>query len=106
MFDLFLGYINRDLANDDTTTCAYDLGNENVIKLLINKLFDWFSENFLNANPDKFYLLVNTDENVTLKFNQRLFGILFNNKFDFNEHVTSLCSKASQKFNAKKLRIT
>ena len=49
---------------------------------------------------------MNTDENVTLKFNQRLFGILFNNKFDFNEHVTSLCSKASQKFNAKKLRIT
>ena len=62
--------------------------------------------NFLKANPDR--LLVNTDENVTLKVknetvtnssNQKLLGILFNNKFDFHEHVTSLCRKASQKLN-------
>ena len=46
-------------------------------------------------------MLINTDENVTLKIknevntnnsNQKLLGILFNN----NEHVTSLCWKASQ----------
>ena len=32
--------------------------------------------------------------------NQKLLGILFSNKFDFDEHVTSLCRKASQKVNA------
>ena len=51
----------------------------------------------------------NTDENVALKIknetitsssNEKLLGILFNNKFDFDEHVTSLCRKASQKLNA------
>ena len=51
----------------------------------------------------------NTDENVALKiknetvtnsFNQKLLGILFNNKFDFDEYITSLCRKASQKLNA------
>ena len=31
---------------------------------------------------------------------QKLLGILFNNKFDFDEHVTSLCRKAFQKLNA------
>ena len=31
---------------------------------------------------------------------QKLLGILFNNKFDFDEQVTSLCRKASQKLNA------
>ena len=63
----------------------------------------------LKANPDKYHLLINTDENVALKVkketvtnssNEKLVGILFNNKFDFDEHVTSLCSRASQKLNA------
>ena len=30
---------------------------------------------------------------------QELFGIVFNNKFDLDEHVLSLCRKASQKLN-------
>ena len=75
----------------------------------IDKLFHWFSDNFLKANPDKCHLLINTDENVALKIkneaitnssNEKLLGILFNNKFDFDEHVTSLYRKASQKLNA------
>ena len=54
-------------------------------------------------------LLINTAENVALKIknetitnssNEKLLGILFNIKFDFDEHVTSLCRKASQKLNA------
>ena len=105
--------IDIDLANyaDDTTPYSYDLENENVIKLLeknIDKLFDWFSDNFLKANLDKCHLLISTDENVTLiiknesisnNSNQKLIIILFNDKFDFDIHVTSLCSKVSQKLN-------
>ena len=54
-------------------------------------------------------LLINTDKNVALKIknetitnnsNEKRVGILFNNKFDFDEHVTSLSRKASQKLNA------
>ena len=54
-------------------------------------------------------MLINTDKNVALKIknetitsisNEKLLGILFNNKFDFDEHVTSLCRKTSQKLNA------
>ena len=57
----------------------------------------------IKANPDKCNLLINTDENVALKirnrtltnsFNQKLLGIY---KFDFDEHVTSLSRKTSQK---------
>ena len=33
----------------------------------IGKLFDWFSDNFLKAHPDKCHLLINTGENVKLK---------------------------------------
>ena len=79
------------------------------MKKNINTLFDWFSDNFFKANPDKCHLLISTDENVALKIknetitsssNQKLIGILFNNTFDFDEHVTALCRKASQKLNA------
>ena len=111
---MFFDDIDIDLASyaDDTTPYAYDLENEKVIKSFeknINQLFDWFSDNFLKANPNKCHLLINTDENIALKIknetvtnssNQKLLGILFNNKFDFDEHVTLLCRKASQKLNA------
>ena len=36
---------------DDTSPYTYDLENEKVIKLL-EKLFDWFSDNVLKANSD------------------------------------------------------
>ena len=63
---LFFDDIDIDLANyeDDTISYGYNLENENVIKLLeqnINKLSDWFSNNFLKTNPDKCHLLINTD---------------------------------------------
>ena len=50
------------------------------------------------------HVRINTDEHVALKIkngtitnssNQKLFGMLFNNKFGFDEHVISLCRKAS-----------
>ena len=111
---MFFDDIDIDLANyaDDTNPYAYDLENEKVIKLReknIDKLFDWFSDNVLKANPGKCHLLINTNENVTLRIktetitnssNQKLLGILFNNKFDFDKHVTSLCRNASQNLNA------
>ena len=106
--DLFFDDIDIDLANyaDDTTPDVYDLKHDKVIKSLQKNNF---SDNFLKANPDKCHLLINTDENIALKIknkaianssNEKLLGILFSNKFDFDEHVTLLCRKASQKLNA------
>ena len=60
---------------DDMTPYTYDLENDKVIKLLekiIQKLFDWFSDNSFKANPDKCHLLINADENVTLKLRMKL----------------------------------
>ena len=61
------------------------------------------------TNPDKCHLFINADENVALKIknetitnssNEKLLGILFNNKFGLDEHVTLLCRKTFQKLNA------
>ena len=70
--DLFFDDIDIDLANyaDDTTPYAYDLELDKVIESLeknIDKLFHWFSDNFLKANPDTWGLIINADENVALK---------------------------------------
>ena len=112
--DLLFDIIEIDIANyaDDTTLYALDSKLENIVKLLeenADKLFDWFSNNYLKVNPDKCHLLVNTTGNITKSVrnetisnssNQKLLGIRFNSNFRFDDHVASLCKKASQKLNA------
>ena len=75
----------------------------------VDKLFDWFSNNYLKANPNKCHLLVNTTGNIRISvrneiisnsLNQKLLGIRFNSNFRFDDHVASFCKKASQKLNA------
>ena len=114
MCDLFFDIIEIDITNyaDDTTPYALDLKLENVVKLLeenADKLFDWFSNNYLKANPDKCHLLVNTTGNIRINVRnetiittqtKKLLGICFNSNFRFDDHVASLCKKASQKLNA------
>ena len=105
--DLFFDDTDIDFANyaDDTTPYAYDLEVDKVIESLeknIDKLFYWFSDSFLKANPDKCHVLINTDGNFALKTknetitsssNEKLPGILFTNKFDFDEHVMNRTGK-------------
>ena len=92
---LFFDIIEIDIANyaDDTTPYALDSKLENIVKLLeenADKLFDWFSNNYLKANPDKCHLLVNTtgsiricvrNETISSSLNQTLLGICFNSNF-------------------------
>ena len=73
------------------------------------QLFDWFSNNYLKADPDKCHLLVNTTDNIRINVrnekisnssNQKPFGVGFNSNFCFHDHVASLCKKSSEKLNA------
>ena len=94
--DLFFDDIHIDLANyaDDTTPYAYDLELDKVIESLeknIDKLFHWFSDNFLKANLDKCHLPINTDENVALKIMKLLLTVLMKNCLVYYS-ITSLIS--------------
>ena len=60
-----------DIANhaDDTTPYALDLKLENIVKLLeenADELFDWFSNNYLKANPEKCHLFVITTGGIKI----------------------------------------
>ena len=113
--DLFLFIKETNVANyaDDNTlyVCEKDMD------LVINKLehdcedlITWVSNNTLKANPNKFHLLLSeTDTNLSVKVdsceiynsnNQKFLGIKIDNKLTFNEHVSGLCKKASQKLHA------
>ena len=63
----------------------------------------------MKANADKCHLLVSSDENCTAKIEdfsiknstkENLLGVKFDSNLSFENHVTSLCKKASQKLHA------
>ena len=76
---------------DDNTPYVYVLETEKVIKLLeknVDTLLDWFSDNFLNTYENVTLKIKN--ETITNSCNEKLPSILLDNKFDFDEDVTSL----------------
>ena len=64
----------------------------------------------MKVNPDKCHLLINnTKESFQIKIGnetvsngkyEKLLGVKVDHELNFNEHVSSLCKKASQKLNA------
>ena len=104
--DLFLFVSDIGIANynDDNTPHATDKHLETVLKDL-----EQGSDNLLKANPEKYHLLVSTNEKRHLNVGEveisnikceNLLGIKIDSKLMFGSHVKSLCKKASQKLNA------
>ena len=98
-------------AGDNTPYAVYK-NTEKIIKVLENTSVDllkWFKNNGMKANADKCHLLVNSKEKVCTKIGpyniesseqQKLLGVLIDNKLTFDKHINNLCAKASQKLNA------
>ena len=113
--DLFMFYKDSDIANyavdNSPFSCNEDV--ESVILQLENDsktLLTWVTNNGFKANPDKFHLILNNpDEKYFIQIQNfqiynsncaKLLGIKIDNSLSFTEHVTDLCSKASQKLHA------
>ena len=69
----------------------------------------WFTDNLFKANPEKYHLLVSTNEKRHLNVGEieisnskgkNLLGIKTDSKLMIDSHVKSQCKKASQKLNA------
>ena len=113
--DLFLFCDNISIVNfaDDNSpfSCKKDI--ESVINQLqfnSEKLMKWFENNRLKPNPDKFSLILSdTNKEKCIQIQQleiqnstceKLLGIKIDNKLSFDEHITDLCCKATQKLHA------
>ena len=94
-------------ANDDNTVIEND--NTVIEKLThdAHTLLDWFMTNGFKANPDKFHFLASSyDTESFLMIGQfvihksqcrKLLGIKIDHNLSFEEHVSTLGSKAAQK---------
>ena len=91
---------------DDTTpySCARD--TQTVIS---SKLFRWFRYNHLKTNPGKCHLLLSSktptnisigDASIKTSTKETLLGILIDSEPSFDQHISSICSKASKKLHA------
>ena len=73
-------------------------------------LLQWFKDNIMKANPDKYHLLISNlkesfptnigNETISNNNYEKLLGVKVDHELNINEHVLSLCKKASQKLNA------
>jgi len=79
------------------------------LEMISITLFDWFTNNYMKANPEKCNLLASRLENINAIIDgnliegsksEKLLGIQLDCNLTFNEHVENLCKKASQKLSA------
>ena len=108
--DLFLFSKDFNLANyaDDCSPFEFSGTIDDVIKKLEDDsctLIKWYDSNYLKPDPDKWHLVLSdTNENMVICITDdriaKILGINFDNKLNFNIHVTKLCRKAGQKLHA------
>ena len=112
--DLFL-FILLEIANyaDDNSPFSCASSIPIVISQLENDatiILKWMRDNGLKANPNKFHLILSdNDEQLSIIIDKskiqnseykKLLGIKIDSKMAFNNHVSDLCAKASQKLHA------
>ena len=77
--------------------------------IISTKLFLWFEYNHLKANPGKYRLLISSatpidisigNASITASTKETLLGIIIDSELSFDKHISSLCSKASNKLHA------
>ena len=108
---MFYDIIDCDIASyaDGNTPYCSSFSLDKVVNKLeacINNLFKWFHESLMKGNADKCRLLVTTDSAVSANIEEfvinnsneeKLLGKKIDTKLSFENHVSSLCKKASQK---------
>ena len=98
---------------DDNSPYDFGINSEEVINKLEHQsalLIQWYRYNYLKPNPDKWHLILSEVEstrfvNINGKHifnseNEKILGVYFDNKLNFEYHIGKLCKKASQKLHA------
>ena len=100
MFDLFCIVFEIDFTSytDDNTPFVSNDRLDDVLDSVKNvsvKLFDWFPNSQMKANPDKCHLLTSATTSIAKKIkdneilnseSEKLLGVTIDNKLNFNNH--------------------
>lgn len=112
LFDFIDDSVNIGSYADDTTPYVSGKNTKEIIDALEKTSVDmlaWFGFNGMKANPDKCHLLISSNENCKASIGnhtienskqQKLLGVLLDNKLNFEKHINNLCTTASQKLSA------
>ena len=109
--DLFYDIDDLDFASfaDDNTPysgLSYKISVFGQLKGGIDKISDWFKNNFLKGNADKCHLITSSKtpveidvSNITIMSEEKvkLVGIYIDNKLNFDYHISQICKKAGGK---------
>ena len=109
--DLFLCFLMANYADDNSPYESSFNIEEVILKLEedANILVDWFTNNYLKPNPEKWHLLSSTSEVYCIKIGQQLIansktekvlGVNFDNRLNSEYHIKMICKKVSQKLYA------
>ena len=102
---------DSNIANyaDDTTpyVCIENIRAViSELQSLAFRLFKWFENSHMKANPGKSHILLSNKETKKVKINnvvltssveEKLLGITLDSELKFEKHITNICNKASQK---------
>ena len=108
--DLFLFVENSDLSNYADNNTLYSSGNDlEKVKQTLRQDFEiitkWFYENYMVFNSGKCHFMC-IEQNKTFFYDnteiknskeEKILGVIIDNKLRFKSHVKNLCKKALQK---------
>ena len=114
MIDLFYECEENDIANyaDDTTpySCGTDIPTViSELQDISTKVFNWFGNNHMKANPGKCHLLLSTKSpevvsidgiQITSSTAETLLDITIDSELNFENHLSAMSNKVSRKINA------
>ena len=97
---------------DDTTlySCATAIPSLPLeVQASATKLFRWFKNNHLKANPGKSHILLSSKKpeivsvdgiSIAASSHEKLLGVIIDSELKFENHITEICLKVSKKINA------
>ena len=112
--DLILSEYSSEFSNFADDTTPYECGKNydevtNKLEDTIEKLLNWFHCNNIKANVSKCRFFLSLYKPVTIKIkgsaiessnSEKLLGVTIDSKLSFDNYITILCRKTSQKFHA------
>ena len=117
LFNIFLNDLLKVLKNsdvykfaDDNTILVASKSRGTLLKILKNEselALNWFRNNNMIMNPDKFQLMLLQKSKLEIDNNEiesvnsvNLLAITIDNRLSFDDHISKLCSKAAMQLNA------
>ena len=117
--DLFFSGILSNIANYADDNHLFNSNDDcNMLKVVLENdtalALKWFSDNYMNANPDKFHGIIfnrkgSVNTNISVGNSELVteesidvLGVTLDSKLKFDAHVTTLSRRASQQINILK----